>query len=58
MTAHETFTCANCGRTYDKARSDVDALAEAREDWGDVELAVVCDDCHREVMEWMRTQGH
>jgi len=39
------FTCANCGRTFEKGRSDEEALAEATARFGDDEkdLAVVCD---------------
>lgn len=45
-----TFTCTMCGRTYSKAWSDAEALAESKALFGDVPCAVVCDDCYRGVV--------
>lgn len=43
------FTCASCGETFEKVRSDEEAHAEAVEIFGEDELSdgieVVCDDC-------------
>lgn len=43
------FTCAHCGRTFDKEVPDEEALAEARSLFGQSlkkeECDVVCDDC-------------
>lgn len=46
----EQFTCARCGKTYPKAWSEEEAMAELAELFPGVaveECAVVCDDCHR-----------
>lgn len=54
--ATDTFTCANCGETYEKAWSDEEAAAEAAElfpslDITDPEEApVVCDSCFKHIM--------
>lgn len=43
-----TYTCTACGETYDKGRSDEDAMMESKTLWGDLpkdELVVICDDC-------------
>ena len=52
----ETFTCARCGRTFEKARSDEEAAAEARSLWTPETMAddqaVICDPCFREFMAW------
>lgn len=43
-----TFTCEMCHGTFPKARSDAEALAEAKDEWdedlGD-DVAQVCHDC-------------
>jgi hypothetical protein len=44
----ETFTCAMCGKTYDKEWTDEEAMAEAEGIFGDQlgdDPDVVCDDC-------------
>lgn len=44
----DTYTCAFCGGTFDKGRSDDEAMAESAERFGardPSDLAVVCDDC-------------
>jgi hypothetical protein len=53
--SNETFTCENCGGTWEKAWTDDEARAEASVDFAD-ELAsgqpmcTVCDDCYRAMM--------
>lgn len=42
------FTCAACGGTFEKCRSEEDAVAEAVELWGSLlegPVVVICDDC-------------
>lgn len=49
----ETFTCANCGQTFDKGRSDEEAMAESVAGFGEYDpddLCVVCDDCYQAIM--------
>lgn len=44
----ETFTCAVCGETFTKARTDEEALAETVELFGPVdddEMEVICNSC-------------
>lgn len=54
--ATDTFTCANCGETYEKTWSDEEAAAEAAGlfpglDITDPDAApVVCDGCFRHIM--------
>lgn len=46
--AGDTYTCSACGNTYDKGRSDDDAMQESKTLWGDIDpadLCVICDDC-------------
>jgi hypothetical protein len=52
--SEKTFTCANCGGTFDKAWSDEESDAEAERLFGvkdahsklgDGDMAIVCDDC-------------
>jgi hypothetical protein len=51
-----TFTCALCGGTFEKGRSDDEALEEARENFGADMLkapqGVICEDCYQEFMSW------
>lgn len=44
-----TFTCCECGQTYEKDWPDEDALAESDALWGqmDTEWAIICDDCFK-----------
>jgi hypothetical protein len=49
----ETFTCAHCGDTHEKGWTDEEAMAEAEGLLSGAELedlAVVCDDCWRNVI--------
>jgi len=54
----ESFTCARCGVTHEKVRSDEEAIAEAESLWTPETMAepqaVICDDCFQEFMEWAR----
>lgn len=56
----ETFTCAACDQTFDKAWTDKDALEEKNDLWGvvipDEALLVVCDDCFKKELENMKRQ--
>lgn len=52
----ETFTCEECGGTFDKEWTDDEALDEANELWSREEqsaagLAIVCHDCWLRLME-------
>lgn len=57
-----TYTCAHCGGVYSKGWSDEEARAEYEAtmpqavERGD-EVAVVCDDCYRPILEWARRTG-
>lgn len=45
-----TFTCAACGRTFDKEISDAEAMAEAKALYPPAmleDVAVICHDCYR-----------
>lgn len=59
----DTYTCAECGRTFVKTWTDEEALAEMAEmveNFGDVppeERATVCDDCYEEIMGWAEKEG-
>jgi hypothetical protein len=58
MTEPATFTCETCGGTFLAIRPDDEAQAEAVHTFGvrgDAPgMAVVCDDCYREFMAWIR----
>ena len=46
--SEDTFTCAACGGTFEKACSDEDALAEKDQLWPDVPIeqcVIICHDC-------------
>jgi hypothetical protein len=50
VTDFGSYTCGECGGTYEKTRSDEEALAEtatlfAGEYASEDDLAMVCDDC-------------
>ena len=49
------FTCAQCGRTFQRGRPDEEAQAEAVRNFGTrgdaPGMTVVCDDCFREIMQ-------
>lgn len=47
-----TFKCAECGGTFQKARTDEEALAESKKQFGDLpseKLAVICDHCYFDI---------
>lgn len=52
------YTCELCHETFERTRSDEDALAESRKLFGEVEmseLAIVCDDCFKKLEPmWLR----
>ena len=52
------FTCAQCGRRFPRLGPDEEAQAEALENFGvrgDAPgMAIVCDDCYREIMARIR----
>ena len=52
----ESYTCERCGGTFEKVRSDEEAVAEAVSLWAPETLAdeqaAVCDGCFREFMAW------
>ncbi len=53
----ETYTCAQCGNTYETDQSDKDAKTEMIENgWTESECDIVCDDCYNKVMNWAKTQ--
>lgn len=44
----ETYKCGHCKEVFEKAWSDEEALAEMKQEWGNLaedNRAVVCDDC-------------
>lgn len=50
------YTCAVCGETFTKIRSDAEAMDEARGNFGPVtpdECSLVCDDCYNSIMRWL-----
>lgn len=49
----DSYTCEDCGGTFDKERTDEEAWIESAEIWGyldPAEAAVVCDDCFEALM--------
>jgi len=52
----ESFTCARCGGTFGKTRSDEEAMTEARSLWTPETMAdpqvTICDPCFREFAAW------
>jgi hypothetical protein len=54
----ETFTCMECGGTFNLSRPDEEAQREAVENFGvrgDAPgMAIVCDDCYHEIMARIR----
>ena len=57
----EPYTCACCGSTFTKVRSDEEAMAEAGSLWTPETMAdpqaVICDPCFREFMEWAKVNA-
>ena len=52
----DTYKCAVCRETFKKGWSDEEALEELENNWGidPEECDLVCDDCHKDFMEWMK----
>ena len=53
----DQYICDRCGETYDKTRSNEDCWKEVDEIMPEAihdEMAVVCDDCWLEFMEWFK----
>lgn len=51
------FTCADCGETFDKGRSDEEALKESKEIWGEIpqeDMEIICEDCYQKMMKGLR----
>ena len=57
-TTTTTYTCEDCGGTFEARRPDAEAQAEAVRNFGvrgdEPGMAIVCDDCYREIMGWIR----
>lgn len=54
------FTCERCGLSYPKIRSEEECTKEFLENFPELkgqnhEIAVICDDCFKEFMEWFKT---
>jgi hypothetical protein len=48
----EEYTCAMCGKVYEKTWSDEEAMEEMRGYFGDIPMSecdVVCDDCFQAI---------
>ena len=58
-----TFTCDNCGKTFDSDWSDEEAAAEAQENFPGIDISdrdeagVVCDDCYQHIMGRVRAEA-
>ena len=52
------FTCSRCGGTFTRGWSEAEARAESLRLWDRPydapDMVIVCDDCHRAFMAWMR----
>jgi len=53
------FTCEACGKTFPTGWTDAEARAEAKANgWGDIaqdDMAIICDDCYKEIRAWMQS---
>lgn len=56
-----TYTCARCGGSFEKTRSDEEAMAEARQLWTPETMAhpqaLICDDCFQEFIAWAKVNA-
>jgi DNA-directed RNA polymerase subunit RPC12/RpoP len=56
-----SYTCSDCGQTFDTARPDEEAQQEAVANFGKrgdaPGMAIVCDDCYREIMSVVTNDG-
>lgn len=52
----DNFTCDVCHRTFPKAWTDEEALAEAKKAFGadvaSLDNGVVCEDCYQQFQKW------
>lgn len=52
----EPYTCDHCGGSFEKVRSDEEAMAEAESLWTPETMAddqaIICDPCFREFIAW------
>ena len=57
----ESFTCGRCGGTFEKVRSDEEAIAAARSLWTPETMThpqvVICDDCFQEFIAWAKVNA-
>jgi hypothetical protein len=57
MPEPDTYTCEQCGGTFEKGRPDEEPQAESVRNFGvrgDAPgMAIVCDDCYQEIMRRM-----
>lgn len=50
--ASKTFTCARCGQTFGKTRTDDECREEMESHFGfvpDEDIAIICDDCFQAI---------
>lgn len=55
------FICEQCGGVFDKEVTDEEAMKESKEIFGDIpqnQLAIVCDDCFKKVMERVKISSN
>lgn len=57
-TANNHYQCDQCGGVFEQGWTDDEAQAEASANgWSQIpaiEMAVVCDDCYKEIMNWAK----
>jgi len=53
----DSFKCEACGGTFTKGWTDEEALAESAALGFGGDLAVICDDCHEQLMAWAKEKG-
>ena len=57
----KTFTCENCGETFEQGRDDEEAKAEYRQLFAHVPetepTSIVCEPCFEEIMKWAKEEG-
>ena len=47
------YTCDDCSETFEKTRTDEEALKELEDNFGVIpkdQRAIVCDDCYNKIM--------
>lgn len=48
----KTYACAMCKETFEEGRNEEEAIAEMKENFGDIpegKRAIICDDCYQAV---------